>query len=196
MPGQIPTHEYTPQQALDLLMRKLVAGNRDLATHIQAAIDAGKDISEIERTTDRRKKPRRYRKTVPFSHEEALQVALDALQAYFVEQPLFVSSASEELAKTPLGSVQPGPDGDLFMPPSGISPGPQASSPPQEEPETVIRTQAGEEKRIEIELRTETQITSSTDETLRLIQMPQDAIEAQRENIRHLRELIRFQPEA
>src|SRR5690242_17055824 len=92
------SHEYSPQQALDVLMRKLQARDETLAAQVQSAIDAGKDVTETERATDRRKKDRVYRKTVPFTHDEALQVALDALQANFVEQPLFVDSAADNLA--------------------------------------------------------------------------------------------------
>lgn len=77
----MPVNQYTPQQALDLLMEKLAARDETLAAQVQAALDAGKDVSETEPATHRRKKARVYRKTVPFTHKEALQIALDALQA-------------------------------------------------------------------------------------------------------------------
>lgn len=96
-------HDYTPQQALDALMKQLRARDNLLASRVQAVVDAGKDISETEPAIDRRKKPRIYRKTVPFSHEEALQAAIDAFQAYFLEQPLFANSAADNFHKAAIG---------------------------------------------------------------------------------------------
>lgn len=80
-------------------MRKLRERDEDLAGQVQKAIDAGKDVSETEPATGRRNEARVYRKTVPFTHEEALHVALDALQSYFVELPLFANSAADNFAK-------------------------------------------------------------------------------------------------
>ena len=77
----MPALEYTPQQALEILMKKLGSRDEALAAQIQAAIDAGKDVSETEPAIDRRKKARVYRKTVPFTHEEALQIALYRLNS-------------------------------------------------------------------------------------------------------------------
>ena len=74
------THEYDAHDALDLLMRKLNERDEQLARQIQSAIDVGKDVEEKERFA-RRKKPRVYRRTVRFSDEEALDVAIAALQA-------------------------------------------------------------------------------------------------------------------
>ncbi|HKH46317.1 MAG TPA: hypothetical protein VKM72_16775 [Thermoanaerobaculia bacterium] len=89
------THDYTAAQALELLLGKLKERDADLALHVQSAIDAGKDVEEREPSRRSRKRPRVYRKVVRLSDEEALQVALDVLQAYFVEQPLFVDSAAK-----------------------------------------------------------------------------------------------------
>jgi hypothetical protein len=88
-------HEYNAREALDLLMHKLNEHDEQLARQIQSAIDVGKDVEERERF-GRRTKSRVYRRAVRFSDEEALDVAIAALQACFVEQPLFVNSAQSD----------------------------------------------------------------------------------------------------
>jgi hypothetical protein len=176
----VSRNSYTAQQALDLLLTKLRAQNDLFATSVQAAIDAGKDVSEEEPATDRRKKPRVYRRTVRFTHEEALQVAFDALQAYFVEQPLFINDAADNFAKAALGrpthaQVQWMPGGD--------------------EQEPVVLEQQGLEKQLEIELHTETQVTREGDEIFVLKRQSKQSIEAQRQQIQTLRALTDFSGE-
>jgi hypothetical protein len=165
-------------------MRKLAAGSETLADHVQAAIDAGKDVSETEPAPDRRKKARVYRKTVPFSHEEALQVALDALQAYFVEQPRFVDSAADSLAKSAIG-----------VPRHNFPSWPYNSSASAVEPEPLSIEGKNEEKLIEIEMQTETQILRTGEETIRLKRVPKEEIEAQHQQITALRKLVDFRGE-
>src|SRR6267378_472492 len=94
--------DYTPEDALNILMAKLRAKDSELAVEIQAAIDQGKDIQQTEPAKGR-KKARSYRKTVPYSRQEALQVAIDALNAYFVEQPLFMNSCHDNMAQAVVG---------------------------------------------------------------------------------------------
>src|ERR1035438_4281644 len=93
-------HDFTPQQALELLMRKLGERDGQLVAQVQASVDAGKDVLETEPRTDRRKKPRVYRRTVPYSYDEAFRVAVDALAAYFIEQPLFIKSCLDNMAQS------------------------------------------------------------------------------------------------
>ena len=177
----MPDHRYTPQQALDLLMKKLMARDETLAAQVQAALDAGKDVSETEPATDRRKKARVYRKTVPFTREEALQIAFDALQAYFVEQPLFVDSAAANLAKAAIGVPQQN------LPNWAYSAAASAS-----EPEPVSLEGQNEEKAVEIEMQTETQLSKTGEETKSLKRMPKELIDEQRYHIADLRKLTNF----
>jgi hypothetical protein len=174
----MPEHRYTPQQALDLLMEKLRARDETLAAQVQAAIDAGKDVSEAEPTTDRRKKPRYYRKTVPFTHEEALQIALDALQACFVEQPLFMTSAADSLAKAAIGVPE------RRMPVFRRN---------NDETEPVSLEGEGSDKAVEIELQTETQISRTGEETILLKRVSMEQIDEQRWHIAQLRKLTHFE---
>jgi hypothetical protein len=176
----MPHYSYSAEQALAVLIKKIREQDERLAAHIQAAIDAGKDVKETAPAIDQRKKPRVYRKTVPFSHEEALQVALDALRAYFVEQPLFINSVADNLAKAAVGV------------PTERRPARQMSA---EKPEPVSLEQVGEEKRVEIELQTETQISRSGEETMPLKRLAKEQIEVQRENIARLRKLTDFSEE-
>jgi hypothetical protein len=172
----MPKNQYTAQQALELLMRKLMAQDPGLAAEVQAAIDAGKDVSETKPIAGRRK-GHVYRRTVPFSHEEALQVALDALQAYFVEQPMFVFAAADSLAQSAIG-----------VPANGRNPV-QVS---RDQGEPLSLEGGGLEKAIEIEIQTETQISRTGDETLPLKRVPKQLIEDQHRQIIHLRELLDF----
>lgn len=96
-------HDYTPEAALELLFRKLAERDTPLAAQIRTAVDQGNDIQETESINgSRRRKFRVYRKTVPYPYEEALQVAINALAAYFVEQPMFVDSCLRNMAPSPL----------------------------------------------------------------------------------------------
>lgn len=176
----MPEHQYSPQQALDLLMKKLRARDETLAAQVQAAIDAGKDVSETEPATDGRKKPRYYRKTVPFTHEEALQIALDALQACFVELPLFMTSAVDSLAKAAIGV------------PTRRMPIFQRSD---DEKEPVSLEGEGSEKAVEIELQTETKISRTGEETIPLKRVSMEQIDVQRRHIAQLRGLTHFEAE-
>jgi hypothetical protein len=99
------SHDYAPQVALELLMRKLAERDSELAAHVRAVVDQGRDVQEIEPPTrGRAKKSRLYRKTVPYPYDEALSVALNALAAYFIEQPLFVDSCLDNMRKTAVGA--------------------------------------------------------------------------------------------
>lgn len=172
----MPTQEYTPQQAVELLMAKLKSRDEDLASEIQAAIDAGKDVTETEPVPGRRKR-HVYRRTIPFSNEEALQVAVTALQAYFVEQPMFVEAAAAEFAQAAIGI------------PTGRR---RLSQIALEEHEAVSLEGRGERKRVEIEIQTETQISRTGEETLPLLPVARGTIEEQRQQINRLRELMDF----
>jgi hypothetical protein len=177
----MPDHQYDAEQALETLMRRLRAKDDSLATHIQAAIDVGKDVTETEPSQDGRKKARVYRKAVPFTRGEALKVALDALQAYFVEQPLFVDSVATNLAKAAVGV----PAEHQRIRGGGIS----------EEPETVFVEQAGEEKLVEIELQSEVQLDKSGEATMPLKRKEKSQIEEQQRLITDLRDLVDFTEE-
>lgn len=174
-------HQYNAEQALELLMRKLRVRDDILASQIQAAIDAGKDIRESEPSPDGRKRPRVYRKTVPFTHTEALEVALNALQAHFVEQPLFLESAANNLAKAAVG----GPEFQLPRQRHNIS----------EEREVISLHQVNEEKAVEIEVQTETQIEKSGPETQRLKKPDRAQIEDRERELNVLRRLMNFKSE-
>lgn len=164
-------HDYSPQEAFALLMRKLIERDRDLAAQVQAVVDEGKDVEETELVGSRRKRTRLYRKTMPYSYDEALQAALKALEAYFIEQPLFASSCLDDIAKAALGIPQ-----RTHQPSdSGID----------------LKTQ-GVEKTVQIELRTETQISEPAQETLSLDRAPADQIKEQQNNLNHLTALIDF----
>src|SRR5262245_25895509 len=98
----MPQNEYTPSEALNLLMQKLRSKNEALADIIQAAIDAGKDL-EISEPKSRGRGRRFFRKTEPLSHIEALEMGLHALESYFVEQPFFANSVIESFIHTTIG---------------------------------------------------------------------------------------------
>lgn len=170
-------YEYTSQQAFEVLMDHLRKRDEQLAMHIQAVVDAGRDVDETQQVGKRRKRTRSYRRTVPYGYEEALQVALDALQAYFVEQPLFFDSCAKNMATTELASLQPSRARWQTVEEHSV--------------EAAIET-IGERKRIEIELRTETQISERNEEMFELQEIDVGQIEKQRNNIAQLRKLVDF----
>ena len=172
----MPRHQYNAGQALDLILKRLESKDTRLAAHVRFAIDAGKDVEETEPALDRRRRERTYRKTVPFTHEEALHVALDALQAYFVEQPLFVAAAADSFAKAAIG-----------VPPRRR----RFNDTNADESEPVTLEAQGMEKAVEIEIQTETQLSRIGEETISLKRIPNEQIEEQRHHIARIRSLTK-----
>lgn len=173
----MPVHEYNSQEALEFLMGELRSRDEELASEVQEAIDAGKDVTATEPVPGRRKE-HAYRRTVAYSTEEALQIAMDALQACFVEQPMFVDSASDDLAQSAIGIPIGRQNNSRIL---------------RNEREPIDLAEQGVEKQIEIEIHTETQISRTGEETFRLRRVSTDQIEEQRQNVIHLRELMTFE---
>jgi hypothetical protein len=179
------THDYTPDQALELLIQRVNDKNPTLAVEVRAAVNAGRDIQATEQVRKRggKMKSLSFRRTVPFSTEQALEVALEALKAHFVEQPLFGNSVLDDMAQSAFGVVEAG---SQQTPSKQVLPKPQGQ---------------GEQKAVEIELRTETQLLSDThmvttqEDTFRIARVSADLIEGQKTNIRKLRELFNFNEE-
>ena len=171
-------HDYTPEQALDTLMRKLREKNEQLATTVQEAIDAGKDVIKEERISPRKR--RRYRQVVPFQPEEALQAAISALQAEFIEQPMFVNSLLGTISKASLGSRGVSARLDKAEVAERYRAGPATGGPPPT---------------VQIELETETQISKTGKEVHQLAAASDAELASQLENVRQLRKLIDFSEE-
>jgi hypothetical protein len=170
----MPNHDYSPREALDLLLRTIRRREPELEVQLQAVIDAGKDVVETEPASVR-SAIRQYRKTVRFSDEEALRMAVDALQAHFVEQPLFVQSAVRNFTAAAVGRHREPWDGDWL----------QRQEPTGDEG-------IGTTKELVIEVRTETQITDAEEQTVRLQLATDKQIEEQSNHIKGLLELIDF----
>lgn len=177
-------HDYSAQVALELLMRKLAERDPDLAAHVRAVVDQGKDVQETEAPTrGRTTKSRVYRKTVPYPYDEALSVALNALAAYFIEQPLIVDSCLDNMRKTAVGS----PRGFRY-----------AGSPEKSTLVGVIPGTEMRDKDVQIELRTETQLSPEIQlsptirETQPLHRADDGQIEQQRANLARLKALLDF----
>src|SRR5882724_1992089 len=171
-------HEYTPQAALELLIRKLAERDPTLAAQVRAVVDKGKDIQESESASrGRKKKYRVYRKTVPYPYDEALQVAVKALAACFVEQPMLIDSCLKNMAQAPVGS----PRGFRY---------PRA--PEKRTPVDVLPGTEMHEKDVRIELRTETQLSAEIEP---LSPIPPDQIAEQLRNLARLKALLDFREE-
>jgi hypothetical protein len=171
-------HDYTPQQALEFLMRSLREKDSELAAQIQAVVDVGKDVEETEQSRGRRKRSRSYRRTVPYAYEEALRVAMDALRSYFIEQPLLVDSCLDNMA----ASVLEAPRSDRHRWQS-----------PRERSVSVDPESKGKQKEVEIEVRTETQISQTSRETLEFQRVDLALVEEQRRNLTKLSSLLDFE---
>jgi hypothetical protein len=176
------TLEYTPEAALELLMRKLTRLTSELAARVQTAMDEGKDIQEVEPSRRRgKKKSRVYRRSVPYTDEEALVVATKALEAYFVQQPLFTNSLQQNMAKTMIGeprrSRYPWEKGQTFP----------------VKPETEgIEKQVAVEIHTETQLRTAIQVVGAAQEMQSLAPVGANQLEEQRRNLSRLRALVTF----
>lgn len=170
-------HEYTPEQALEVLLRKLRERDATLEGIVRAPIDAGQDIIVTEPRRNGRGKPRIYRQTVPFTHEEALQVALDVLRAYFVELPLFINSTTENFKTAAVG-----------IPRHQATPSRRAEN----EPERVEKEAQGIAKDVEIELETATQISRTPRETMPLEPLERLQVDDQLANLTRLAEAVYF----
>ena len=170
------SHEYSPRHALELLLWKVRERDPDLAIGLEAVIDAGKDVVEREtlHTADR---PREYRKTVRFSDEEALDIALQALRAHFVEQPLLATSAMSEFGEAALEPKGNRRDEESF-----------SQSPSEYEPRAI---------RVEFELQTETQVApkgdDTVDQTVPLSPPEKEFLDEQQANVGRLTALLRFE---
>ena len=165
-------------------MRKLSERDTALAIEVRAVLDQGKDIQESETSSrGRRKKNRVYRKTVPYPYDEALQVAVNALAAWFVEQPMFVDSCLKNMARVPLGSLRG------FRYPS---------SPKKSNAVEILPGTETHEKDVRIELRTETQLSAAIEPASPILEMQRlnpvspDQMAEQRKNLTRLKELIDF----
>ena len=188
---------------MELLLRKVREHDPDLAIRLEAVIDAGKDVFEKETLRTEKmpreyasppgddieavpgayrtkKKPREYRKTVRFSDEEALDIALLALRAHFVEQPLLATSAMSEFGKAALE-----PERDWW---DEASVDQSVSPPGEDEPLSVG---------VEFEIQTETQVAPKDEpdakQTVPLSPPEEEIFGQQRENIARLEELLRFE---
>jgi len=177
-------HGYSPQEALDLLIRKLNERDQELAVHVRAAVNAGTDVQEVEQPRGREtNKPRSYRRTVPYFPEQALQVALDALRAHFVEQPLFINSLLDNMVQASLVAVTP-----------------DSSSRAEYDKPIPIKTE-GIEKAIEIELYAETQLVGERGLTSRepkvqpMRRISVEEIRQQQANLNRLRGFFDFREE-
>ena len=168
------SHEYNPRDALELLLRKVRERDPDLAIGLESVIDAGKDIF-----LPTAKEPREYRKTVQFSDEEALDIALLALRAHFVEQPRLATSALGEFGKAALET-----EGNRWNDESLD----QSPLPTGEDVPLSIR--------VEFELQTETQVAPKDEQTVAqtvpLSPPEKELLDEQQANIDRVTGLLRF----
>ncbi len=170
-------HDYSPQQALEILLQKVRNKDTTLADRIKVAIDEGKDINEPEKVKGRKQKTRHYRRKVAYTHDEALGIALDVLQAHFIELPLFINSAASDFKEAAIGIPSQVSKWIVLM---------------KNEDEEVITQSEGESKQIQVELQTETQLSPTDQDIFSLEPVPLGQLDEQRSNFKHLRELVEF----
>lgn len=162
-------HDYTPQEALDTLLRVVAHRSKELADRISLAIDAGTEDLEEEmgKGNGKRRKVRKYKVNRAYTPAEALEVALGVLQAHFVETPLFINSALANFEQAAIGVL--------------------------EKPYYEVRKEdVGSPKEVHIELRTETRISQVAKEVFPLKPTSSEEIKNQKENIAHLKKLTSF----
>jgi len=151
----MPGHEYSPSEALKVLLAKLEA-NAELAARVKAAIDAGTDKQEAEVASGRgrRKRGRVYRKHIAYTDQQALDVALSVLRAHFFELPQIVNTAADDFKDSRIGTGETG---------RGYGSPPRTARPARDLVDLM-----GEDKPFEIEIETEATLTKSNAPTQHL----------------------------
>lgn len=119
-------HDYTAKDALSLLLGKIESTASDLAERIRIAINSGKpELKKVVESSESGRGPKRrrqYWQTVPYTDEEALQVAIAVLEAHLLETRLFLETAATDFAQA--GEAPPKPKKEPTEPaPSPYSPG-------------------------------------------------------------------------
>jgi hypothetical protein len=175
----MPVHEYTPADALEVLLERLNRFAPELEQRIRHAIDSGKDIQEKEPGSGRGKKKRVYRKHVAYSQEEALDIALAVLHAHFVEFPQIVNATVEAFRETRIG-----PTKKLQSTESDVSEWSYALPVPNE--------LMGADKPTEIEIETETTQVKAQEQTRPVKRYEEPAIADVATQIDALRKLLTF----
>jgi|GEM_PF-5779119 len=104
--------EYTPFEALELIMTALREVNPAVADRAQSAIDAGVDETveqDIQRGQGRRRQisKREYRKNRPLTDTESIDAVLGVLEAHLIVHRRVVNSVIHEFAEAAIGSVEP-----------------------------------------------------------------------------------------
>lgn len=167
-------HDYTAQEALEALLQLVEQRVPGLLHRIKLAIDSGTEDQDEEAVKGKGKKNkiRKYNINRPYTAEEALEVALGVLQAYFVETPLFINSALSNFEKTAIGATT-----KTF---AGYG------------ERGIDLEDEGKPKKVQIELHTETQISRATQEMFSLEYKSAEEINKQRENLDQLKNLVTF----
>jgi hypothetical protein len=101
-------HDYSPKEALDLVLNNIQTKSPQLYERMKLAIDAGKDV-EIEEPQygSGKKKPHIYRKNVPYSDEEALRIALTVLESHLIDSRKIVGATIAEFTGVAIAPAKP-----------------------------------------------------------------------------------------
>lgn len=172
-------HDYTPDQALDLLFKKLERAAPEIASQVRHAIAQGREEDvQLDVTPNKARSPKKartYRQKVQFTVPEALDVAIGVLRAHFVEMPHFSNSAHRDFALAAVPSRWSETQVDfaqtrlLFM---------------------------DEAKEIQIEALPETAFNfENQQETISLESFSEEQVRQQQSNLQLLHELTRFETE-
>lgn len=92
--------EYSKKEALDAIMGRLSQRNVELARLVQTAVDTGKYVERSEPILGKGDRKHTFQKVTNLSDQEALNRALEVLEAYFLEQPMYWSSLNKDLQET------------------------------------------------------------------------------------------------
>jgi hypothetical protein len=157
-----------------VLIDRLRKFDESLAQSVEEAINSGKDVLIPEPNTAG-KKPRKYRKIERFSDEEALKVALNVLESFFIEMPMMIESANAELANAATGRIS------RNIVPYGANESPD-----------IEKIDIGKPKSLQITLRTETQLFINDETFLELRPVQRDEISQQKDKLARLEAILNF----
>lgn len=153
-------NEFTLREALELLLRRTAEFDPDLGASIRAAIDAGR---ETHKSVPRRKgaKSKTYRQVERLTDAQALEVALNVINSYTVELPSIANAALEDLEAT--RREQRGQNGP------GVP---------------------DQHAQVQLEMRTETQISDVEQETVILNRTTHQMLSIRKRQIERIRTII------
>lgn len=175
--------EYGYEEAIKVILDRLRERDPDLATLVQSAVDEGKFVDVSGDFKGKKGQPTHaYRKLTKLTDREALEKVLSVMESYFVELPMCVNAAADDLEKLEISALAAGEDKDfpLFREDSGAFRG-----------QVTLQDKELDAIRVCIDLEHEAMHAQRDESSLLTLEtFSQEQIESQQKNLADLRALL------